>query len=194
MQKIIKFIMENKLFILQLTFLGIIAMNQTAFASDFAMNTSSPFDEPINKLKTIIVDNLPKVFILIATVLAGFTIAMGESQITGKISKLFLGAIAACFAGSIFLLRWLFWSVFLMKYTIPVFKALTERATLLGGPKEIVLLNAVLALIIWTMFNTLWIIPFNLIIHFFSIYVNKFDDRFFICLLKFLHKKKFYDV
>lgn len=31
-----------------------------------------------------------------------------------------------------------------MKYTIPVFKALTERATLLGGPKEIVLLNAVL--------------------------------------------------
>ena len=65
-----------------------------------------------------------------------------------------------------------------MKYTIPVFKALTERATLLGGPKEIVLLNAVLALII----------------HFFSIYVNKFDDRFFICLLKFLHKKKFYDV
>ena len=37
MQKIIKFIMENKLFILQLTFLGIIAMNQTAFASDFAM-------------------------------------------------------------------------------------------------------------------------------------------------------------
>lgn len=52
MQKIIKFIMENKLFILQLTFLGIIAMNQTAFASDFAMNTSSPFDEPINKLKT----------------------------------------------------------------------------------------------------------------------------------------------
>lgn len=26
---------------------------------------------------------------------------MGESQITGKISKLFLGAIAACFAGSI---------------------------------------------------------------------------------------------
>ncbi len=29
MQKIIKFIMENKLFILQLTFLGIIAMNQT---------------------------------------------------------------------------------------------------------------------------------------------------------------------
>lgn len=38
MQKIIKFIMENKLFILQLTFLGIIAMNQTAFASDFAMN------------------------------------------------------------------------------------------------------------------------------------------------------------
>lgn len=101
MQKIIKFIMENKLFILQLTFLGIIAMNQTAFASDFTMNTSSPFDEPINKLKTILVDNLPKVFILIATVLAGFTIAMGESQITGKISKLFLGAIAACFAGSI---------------------------------------------------------------------------------------------
>ena len=48
-----------------------------------------------------------------------------------------------------------------MKYTIPVFKALTERATLLGGPKEIVLLNAVLALIIWTMFNTLWIIPFT---------------------------------
>ena len=47
-----------------------------------------------------------------------------------------------------------------MKYTIPVFKALTERATLLGGPKEIVLLNAVLALIIWTMFNTLWIIAF----------------------------------
>ena len=101
MQKIIKFIMENKLFILQLTFLGIITMNQTAFASDFTMNTSSPFDEPINKLKTIIVDNLPKVFILIATVLAGFTIVMGESQITGKISKLFLGAIAACFAGSI---------------------------------------------------------------------------------------------
>uniref|UniRef100_UPI003FED6D70 hypothetical protein n=1 Tax=Megamonas funiformis TaxID=437897 RepID=UPI003FED6D70 len=63
MQKIIKFIMENKLFILQLTFLGIIAMNQTAFASDFAMNTSSPFYVPINKLKSIFVDNLPKVFI-----------------------------------------------------------------------------------------------------------------------------------
>ena len=42
-----------------------------------------------------------------------------------------------------------------MKYTIPVFKALTERATLLGGPKEIVLLKAVLALIIWNMINTL---------------------------------------
>ena len=86
MQKIIKFIMENKYQI-------------TGYQLVYA--TSSPFDEPINKLKTIIVDNLPKVFILIATVLAGFTIAMGESQITGKISKLFLGAIAACFAGSI---------------------------------------------------------------------------------------------
>lgn len=104
MQKVIKFIMENKLFILQLTVLCLVAINvnpSTAFASDFTMNTASPFDEPINKLKTIIVDNLPKVFILIATVLAGFTIAMGESQITGKISKLFLGAIGACFAGSV---------------------------------------------------------------------------------------------
>lgn len=81
-----------------------------------------------------------------------------------------------------------------MQYTLPVFKSLTERATVLGGPKEVVITNFVLAFAIWAMFETFWMVPFNLIVHFLSIYVNKFDDRFFFCLQKFLYKKKFYDV
>ena len=91
----LKFIIKNKFFILQLTLMFVIAFHPQVLASstDFTMSTSSPFDSPVNTLKTLLVDNLPKVLILIAVVLGGISIAMGENQIMGNISKVFIGAI-----------------------------------------------------------------------------------------------------
>lgn len=99
----LKFIIKNKFFILQLTLMFVIAFHPQVLASstDFTMSTSSPFDSPVNTLKTLLVDNLPKVLILIAVVLGGISIAMGENQIMGKISKVFIGAIIACLGTSV---------------------------------------------------------------------------------------------
>lgn len=75
---------------------------------------------------------------------------------------------------------------------LPFYKSLSERILLMGAPKPIIIINALVMLLFIIDFHFWEIIPVSLAFHFLCIYVSKNDEQFFEALKSYLHKKNYY--
>ncbi len=75
---------------------------------------------------------------------------------------------------------------------LPFYMALSEQILLLGAPKPVLVINAVVMFIFIIDFHFFYIIPFNLLIHFGCIYLARNDQQFFDCLRAYIPKKSYY--
>ena len=78
------------------------------------------------------------------------------------------------------------------RFDLPLFRSLTEPIMFMGAPRPVIVLNLVVMFIFLISLHFIWIIPFNLAIHFGAIYITKQDPQAFDCLLIYLHQKKSY--
>lgn len=77
-------------------------------------------------------------------------------------------------------------------YRLPLYRSLTEKLLLAGAPKNVIVINAMLAAIFIIPFSFFWILPINLLVYSGSIYFTQKDDHFFECLVRYVRKKDFY--
>ena len=79
-------------------------------------------------------------------------------------------------------------------YELGFSRGLVEPSLLLGVPKNVLVLNGIVAVIFILDFGFWPILLITAIIHFTAIYVCKGDNQFFDCLQEYMRKKNYYGV
>lgn len=77
-------------------------------------------------------------------------------------------------------------------YTLPLFRSLTEQVLFAGAPRIVIAGNCMILAFFVISMHFFWIIPLNIIVHFGAIYLTKYDDQFFECLLGYIRKSNYY--
>jgi Type IV secretory pathway, VirB3-like protein. len=75
---------------------------------------------------------------------------------------------------------------------LPFYLSLSEQLLLLGAPKPVLAINALVAFLFIVNLNFYWIIPINILVHFGCIYLARNDQQFFDCLRAYIPKKDYY--
>lgn len=78
-------------------------------------------------------------------------------------------------------------------YELGFSRGLTEPALVMGVPKMVLIMNALIAVLFIVDFSFWPILIVTAIIHFAAIYVCKGDTQFFDCLLGYMKKKNYYE-
>lgn len=78
-------------------------------------------------------------------------------------------------------------------FQLPLYRSLTEQILLAGAPKNVIVFNAMIGAFFLMTLHFIWILPFNVLIYFGSIYcTSQIDEQFFACLLRYIRKKDYY--
>ncbi len=77
-------------------------------------------------------------------------------------------------------------------YQLPFYTSLSEQILLMGAPKSVLILNALICILFIVDFGFFYIIPITILMHFGCIYLSKNDQQFFDALREYIHKKNYY--
>lgn len=80
------------------------------------------------------------------------------------------------------------------KFSLKVFRSVTEKKLTLGIPSNLLYLNATITFLFIFNFHNPWIIPFNIILHLLIYKATKRDPEFFDCLSRNIDKEKYYGI
>lgn len=76
----------------------------------------------------------------------------------------------------------------------PLHKSLTEEITFAGVPRNVMIIIGGLAAFSAFIFNTLYLLPLNVILYIASIWMTQFDAQFFDVIRRYMQTKKHYHV
>ena len=74
----------------------------------------------------------------------------------------------------------------------PLHKSLTEEITFFGVPRKVMIIIGGLAGFSAFIFNTLYLLPLNVILYIASVWMTQFDVQFFDVIRRYMQTKKYY--
>ena len=75
---------------------------------------------------------------------------------------------------------------------LPVYRSFTETILVMGVPRNVLLINGIIASFFILYFRFWYIIGLNLIFHFVCQYLSRDDAQFFDCFNNYIYKAEYY--
>ena len=77
-------------------------------------------------------------------------------------------------------------------YHLPFYRSLTEHILVLGAPRSVLVVNAIITFIFVMRFHFLYFLAFSVVIHLLCIYISKDDALFFDCACQYFKRRNYY--
>lgn len=74
----------------------------------------------------------------------------------------------------------------------PIHQSLTEKILLMGVPRSVFYLNITVLAFCVISLHTLWLLPLNIAIHIFFVFMSKDDPYFFDCFKRYINRRSYY--
>ncbi|MBR3721654.1 MAG: VirB3 family type IV secretion system protein [Selenomonadaceae bacterium] len=75
---------------------------------------------------------------------------------------------------------------------LPFHRALTEHILVMGAPRSVLVINAMVSFMFIMWFHFLYFLAITVVVHCICVYISKDDAQFFDCVGKYISKKNYY--